>query len=98
MVELANLTDVSRQNIMRAQCPQFEAKPWVKGAPLNERRVAIVSSAGLHRRDDAHFHGSDPSYRAIANDTDRNDVVMSHISLGFDRTAFQQDLGAIFDI
>ena len=98
MVELSKLTNISRENIKRLECPEFEAKPWVTGSPLSERRVAIVSSAGIHRRDDAHFTGSDSSYRAIPNDTDSNDIVMSHISLGYDRTAYQQDLDAILPV
>lgn len=98
MVELSKLTNISRENIKRLECPEFEVKPWVRGEPVSKRRVAIVSSAGIHRRNDVHFTGSDSSYRAIPNDTDGNDVVMSHISLGYDRTAYQQDLDAIFPL
>jgi hypothetical protein len=36
-------------------CPVFDTQPWVTGPPLPQRRVAIISTAGLHRRGDRPF-------------------------------------------
>ncbi len=96
MVELSKVTEAQQANLKALACPTFESRPWVEGGPLSERRIAMISTAGIHRRDDAHFRGSDQGYRAIPHETDPNDIVMSHISVGYDRTAFQQDLEAIF--
>jgi D-proline reductase (dithiol) PrdB len=71
----------------------------VEGPPLNQRRVAIVSTAGLHRRDDRPFT-LDPGdyYRVIPGDIQANDLVMSHVSTNFDRTGFQQDWNVVFPL
>ena len=61
------------------------------GGPLASRRVAIVSTAGLHRRSDAPFALGAVDYRLLPGDVDFADVVVSHISTNFDRSAFQQD-------
>ena len=66
--------------------------------PLAERRVAIISTAGLHKRGDRPFRPGDGSYRVIPAETPANALVMSHISVNFDRTGFQQDLNVVFPI
>jgi hypothetical protein len=68
--------------------PEFHHDAWVEGAPLAERRVAIVSSAGLVVRGDRVFRGRDADYRAIPATTAPNDLLCSHISINFDRTGF----------
>ena len=70
----------------------------MRGGPLSERRVAIVSSAGVHLRTDRHFSGSDSGYRAIPNDAAPNDIVMTHTSPNYDRTAFIQDLNTVLPL
>ena len=62
------------------------------------RRVAIISTAGLHKRGDRPFRPGDGSYRVIPAETKASDLVMSHISVNFDRTGFQQDLNVVFPI
>ena len=98
MVDIRTLPDIMQKHLVDVDCPVLENKPWVRGGPLSERRIALVSSAGLHRRSDQHFAGGDASYRVIPNDTDPNDIVMSHISVNFDRTAFQQDINVVFPL
>ena len=98
MVDVRTLPDVMQKNLTALDCPVFENKPWVRGAPLKDRRVAMLSSAGLHLRSDQHFVGGDPSYRGIPNDTAADEIVMSHISVNFDRTAFQQDFNVTFPL
>lgn len=79
-------------------CPEFEVTPFVKAPALSKARVAIISTAGLARRSDAAFEGGAAGYRVIPGDTASSDLVMSHVSLNFDRTGFQQDLNVIFPI
>lgn len=98
MVDVRSLPDVMQKQLNELECPVFESEPWVRGGPLKERRVAILSSAGLHLRSDQHFVGGDHSYRGIPNDTDPDEIVMSHISVNFDRTAFQQDMNVTFPL
>ena len=98
MVDIRTLPDIMQQHLREVDCPVFENKPWVQGGLLSARRVAILSSAGLHLRSDQHFTGGDHSYRVIPNDTDPNEIVMSHVSVNFDRTAFQQDHNVNFPL
>jgi D-proline reductase (dithiol) PrdB len=58
---------------------------------LAESTVAIVSTAGLHLRTDAPFTLGALDDRVVPNDADWGDVVLSHVSTHFDRSAFQQD-------
>jgi D-proline reductase (dithiol) PrdB len=80
------------------ECPNFATTPWVEGASLAERRVAIVSSAGLVVRGDRVFRGRDADYRAIPAHTAPNDLLCSHISINFDRTGFQEDWNVVFPL
>ena len=66
--------------------------------PLNERRIAIVSTAALNVRSDAVYQPGATDYRVIPGDIDPGEVVMSHVSVNFDRTGFQQDLNICFPI
>jgi D-proline reductase (dithiol) PrdB len=87
------------------ECPTFATQPWVAGPALPQRRVALISTAGLHRRDDRPFAVTSGNTRAIAgdyrvipNDIAANDLVMSHVSTNFDRTGFQQDWNVVFPL
>lgn len=59
--------------------------------PLAESTVAIVSTAGLHLRSDAPFTLGALDYRVVPRDTEWGDVILSHVSTNFDRSAFQED-------
>ena len=65
--------------------------PWLSAPVLEDSTIAIVSTAGLHRRSDAPFNLGAINYRLLPGDVDFGDVVVSHISTNFDRSAFQQD-------
>ena len=51
------------------ECPSFDTTPWIQGAPLCDRRVAIVSSAGLVVRGERPFRGREADYRVIPGET-----------------------------
>src|SRR5215472_9440548 len=80
------------------ECPAFTTTPWVAGKPLDQRRVAIVSSAGLTVRGDRVFRGRDADYRTIPSTTQANDLLCSHISINFDRNGFQEDWNVVFPL
>ena len=97
---LSELPEVEARHLSpeRIQLPTYVDTPLLAGKALRERRVAIISTAGLHRRGDRAFRPGDGSYRVVAADTHANQLVMSHISVNFDRTGFQQDLNTVFPI
>ena len=93
MVRLSDLHPAEADH-MRARAAAMEAidpGPWLVAPPLGEATVAVVSTAGFHRRSDAPFQPGAIDYRLIPGDVDFADVVVSHVSTNFDRSAFQQD-------
>ncbi len=98
MARLQDLPEPLREHLIALPCPSFETTPWVTGPPVFERRVAIVSTAGLHRRDDRPFEGMSGDYRIVPGDTSTADLVMSHVSANFDRTGFQADPNVVFPL
>ena len=98
MVRLSDLNELSRKFMIEFDCPTMDGRPWVEGPPLGERRVAIVSSAGLQRRDDPPFHLGASDYRVIPGDVEGGDLVMNHSSINFDRSGFHEDINVAFPI
>ena len=60
---LHEMPEVEANHLRRIECPTYEDTPPLGGKPLVERRVAIISTAGLHRRSDRPFRPGDGSYR-----------------------------------
>jgi D-proline reductase (dithiol) PrdB len=98
MVRLVDLPPAQAQRLAAFDCPNFTTEPWVTGSPLSERRVAIVSSAGLVVRGGVPFRGRDPDYHTIPPGTRPQDLLISHVSINFDRTGFQEDWNVVFPI
>jgi D-proline reductase (dithiol) PrdB len=98
MTRLTDLPAGQAKRLAELECPDFVTRPWVSGPPLSARRVAIVSSAGLVRRGENPFRGRDADYRAIPSDTGAADLLISHISINFDRTGFQEDRNVVFPL
>jgi D-proline reductase (dithiol) PrdB len=98
MTRLTDLPPAQAKRLAELECPEFATRPWVSGPELSRRRVAIVSSAGLVRRGEMPFRGRDPDYRVIPAGTKANDLLISHISINFDRTGFQEDWNVVFPL
>jgi D-proline reductase (dithiol) PrdB len=95
---LGEMPQVEANHLRRIECPTYDDTPALSGVSLAARRVAIISTAGLHKRADRPFQPGDGSYRVIPAATPARDLVMSHISVNFDRTGFQQDSNVVFPI
>ena len=98
MVRLLDVPEPGRGFLIKMPMPKIEDPRPVKGPPLNERRIAIVTTAGLTTRTDARFGMGSSDYRVIPADIEANDLVMSHASINYDRSGFQQDLNVVFPI
>ena len=98
MTRLTDLPPAQAQRLAELECPDFTTRPWVSGPALSQRRVAIVSSAGLVVRGQDPFRGRDPDYRAIPASTKPEELLCSHISINFDRTGFQEDWNVVFPL
>lgn len=98
MVFLREMPDHLRDALVNQDLPDYETTPWVAAKPLAESKVAIISTAGLHRRVDSPFVPGAGDYRVIPDDADMDDLVMSHVSTNFDRTGFFQDVNTSFPV
>ena len=98
MVRPADLSDAERDHIVAKELPNYESRPWVEGPPLAERRVALITTAGLHHVDDDAFSFVDLSYRVIPGDADLASLTMTHSSVHFDRTGFREDVNTVFPL
>jgi D-proline reductase (dithiol) PrdB len=98
MARLTSLPPAQAKRLAEAECPQFDTTPWVIGPPLSQRRVAVVSSAGLVVKGEMPFRGRDADYRAIPSDTKPEELLISHISVNFDRTGLQEDWNVAFPL
>ena len=98
MARLDRMSPRLQAHFLNMPCPAFDTTPWVAGPPLAQRRVALISTAGLHRRDDRPFSPGSLEFRTIPADTPPDELVMSHVSTNFDRTGFQQDWNVVFPL
>ena len=102
MARLSDLTEYERTHLlkMREQAPRLAPKAWADARPLARRRVAIVSTAGLHAGSDPAFAPGEGAtgYRVIPGDVNPATLMMSHISVNFDRSGFRRDPEVVFPI
>jgi len=91
MVRLEQFEEEERAHLLNLPCPTFDTTPYVTGITPDQARVAIISTAGMHRRSDSPFGVGEASYRVIPDNVDPAELVMSHISTNFDRTGFQME-------
>jgi len=102
MPRLESLGEWERELLldMLKEIPAYEGQPWVAGGPLARRRVAIISTAGIHQAGDAPYADGMAAhdYRVIPADVQADQLVMSHLSSNYDRTGFQQDANVVFPI
>ena len=103
MPRLETLSEVQRRMLQMFPCMEHDDTPWTPmRKPLSESRVALVTSAGLHLRDDKPFitdtQGGDSSYRVIPRGTPAADIIQSHVSIGFDHTGIYRDINVTYPI
>jgi D-proline reductase (dithiol) PrdB len=98
---MARLDDVDpgmKHHLLALECPTYDNLSFQTGPPLSERRIALVSTAGLHLRGEAPFAVGATDYRVIPGSAISGDLVMSHVSSNYDRTGFQQDLNVVLPV
>jgi D-proline reductase (dithiol) PrdB len=98
MARLEDIPEPTRTAVANLPCPSFDTTPFVIGPSLSERRVAIVSSAALIRRGDKPFPVGSGEYRAVPERWPNNEILISHVSINFDRAGFQRDINVVYPI
>ena len=93
MVLLRDMPKVGRGFIERLQPPIVKNHSWTVPNSKSKRKIAIVSTAAVSKRGDKPFSWLARDFRVIGKN-DR-DLVMTHVAVEYDRTAWQQDLNTI---
>jgi len=89
--------ELMRAEAAKMPVPEFEDPAFTRpSTPLSAARVAIVTTAALHRPDDDPFATADTGFRAL----DRADraLAMGHWSPNFDRSGFELDINTVYPI
>ena len=96
MARLTEMAATQRESLESLDCPEFQSGAFVPPRPMKQCRVALISSAGLMKRKDDNVAGNSADYRTIEHSWPDRDLLINHVSVNFDRTAFAEDINAVF--
>ena len=100
MAELKDLEPSSRRFLERYPFLDLPAPPLTPlKKPVSQCRLAFVTTAGLHKREDPpfsrFFERSDCSYREIRHKASMQELSISHTSKEFDREGVNKDINVV---
>ncbi len=98
MARPQDIPEPTRTAVLNIECPVFEATPFVAGKPLSQRKVAIVSSAALVQRGEPPFPFGSTEVRLLPAGVPANALLMSHVSINFDRHGFARDANTAYPL
>jgi D-proline reductase (dithiol) PrdB len=99
MPRLDRLSELQRNRLLTHNVLAYDDAPWVRPAkPVTGMRLALVTTAGVHLRGDTPFKGGEQTYRAIPSNAPAKDILLSHSSIGFDRSGVIRDLNLVLPI
>ena len=98
MARPEDIPQPTRDAALNIPCPSFDTTPFVSGPPLAQRRIAIVSSAALIRRGDKPFPFGSGECRFVSAHTPAGNLLISHVSINFDRGGWQRDINVVYPI
>ena len=99
MVRLSDLPDYERDHLLSKNMPPLGPPVWTTPTkPLNQMRVALITTAGLHYRDDQAFDFADATFRPLDGGENPDNLIMSHSSVNFDKTGFTEDVNIVFPL
>ena len=96
MVLIPEMPAIGRGFISRLEKYTLDNPAWSVPKEASSRRVSIVSSAAISKRGDKPFSWLANNHRVI--EKDNLDLVMTHVAVEYDRTAWQQDINTILPI
>ena len=85
------------EGLANRNAADFDPTMLVAGPPVKDRRIALISTAGLMQRGDKPFSLGATDYRILEGESSE-DILMSHVSTNFDRSGFVQDINVVFPI
>ena len=96
MTQISEMPAVARGFISNLELPIVDNPAWTTPVPAKQRKVSIVSTAAVAKRGDKPFSWLARDHR-VFHKTDR-DLVMTHVAVEFDRSAWQQDINVIIPL
>ena len=98
MARIEDIPQATREVVLALACPELPGQPWVKPKPLAQCRVAVLTSAALHRTTEMPFAAGTAEFRELPADLPASEIRMSHISINYDRPGFQRDINVAYPI
>jgi D-proline reductase (dithiol) PrdB len=98
MARPEDIPQPTRDAVLNLACPAFGTTPFVGGPKLAKRRIAILTSAALISRGDKPFPFGSGECRFLLADLPAKDLLLSHVSINFDRTGWQRDINVVYPI
>ena len=98
MARVEDIPEPTRTAVTTVPCQPFDTTPFNDGPPLRERRVALVSSAALIPRGGTPFPFGGTGFLTVPASRPNRDILMSHVSINFDRSGYQRDLNTVYPI
>ena len=99
MVRLSDLPEYERSHLVGKNMQPLAPAAWTAvEKPMEQLRLALITTAGIHTKGETAFQFADASYRPISADVVLTDLVMSHSSVNFDRTGFLEDVNLVFPL
>ena len=98
MVRLTDLHPDDAAHMLAKRCPEVGEGRWVAPPPSARARVALLTTAGIHLKSDRSFSSADTSFRLFERELDLSEVRMSHTSVNFDRSGYQEDPNVVFPL
>src|SRR5215475_13169211 len=65
MARIEDIPQPTRDNILALASPECPGSPWVQPKPLADCRLAVLTSAALHRRSEMPFAAGSAEYREL---------------------------------
>lgn len=98
MARLEDIPQPTRDAVAGLPIAEPHTAPWLTPPPLAESRVAILTSAALHHRSEMPFPAGAAEFRELPTTLAPADMLMTHISINFDRIGFQRDINVAYPI
>lgn len=99
MARIEDLPPGTREAVAALACPPFPGDaPWVGPARLAQSTVAILTSAALHKRGELPFAPGSTEVRMLDASLPAADIVMSYVSINYDRSGFARDINVAYPI
>ena len=98
MARLDEIPQPTRDAVAALTIAEPETNPWVSAPPLTRSRIAILTSAALHHRSEMPFPAGSAEFRELPSTLAPADMLMTHVSINFDRIGFQRDINIAYPI